>query len=84
MVNVVDNSVQPLYHFCRRAGQLRGFILPPGLGDGGGQVAPVGGTDGWSVAVTSMKKDYLADTYFGMLLNGNGQTGRPARYSGWK
>ena len=31
--------------------------------------APVGGTDGWSVAVTSMKKDYLADTYFGMLLN---------------
>ena len=31
--------------------------------------APVGGTDGWSVAVTAMKKDYLADTYFGMLLN---------------
>ena len=31
--------------------------------------APVGGTDGWSVAVTAMKKDYLADTYFGMLVN---------------
>ncbi|MCI8802656.1 MAG: HAMP domain-containing protein [Oscillibacter sp.] len=31
--------------------------------------APVGGTDGWSVAVTAMKKDYLADTYFGMLIN---------------
>ncbi|MDE6880650.1 MAG: methyl-accepting chemotaxis protein [Oscillospiraceae bacterium] len=31
--------------------------------------APVGGTDGWSVAVTAMKKDYLADTYFSMLLN---------------
>lgn len=31
--------------------------------------APVDGTDGWSVAVTAMKKDYLADTYFGMLLN---------------
>lgn len=31
--------------------------------------APVGGTDGWSVSVTAMKKDYLADTYFGMLLN---------------
>ncbi len=31
--------------------------------------APVGGTDGWSVAVTAMKKDYLADTYFGMFAN---------------
>ena len=32
--------------------------------------APVGGTDGWSVAVTAMKKDYLTDTYASMLLNG--------------
>ena len=31
--------------------------------------APVGGTDGWSVAVTAMKKDYLAYTYFGMAIN---------------
>lgn len=31
--------------------------------------APVGNTDGWSVAVTAMKKDYLADTYFGILIN---------------
>ena len=31
--------------------------------------APVGGTDGWSVAVTAMKKDYLAETYFGMYVN---------------
>ncbi len=31
--------------------------------------APVGGTDGWSVAVTAMKKDYLADTYFGIFIN---------------
>ena len=31
--------------------------------------APVGGTDGWSVAVTAMKKDYLAETYFGMFVN---------------
>ena len=31
--------------------------------------APVGGTDGWSVAVTAMKKDYLANTYFGMFAN---------------
>ena len=31
--------------------------------------APVGGTDGWSVAVTALQTDYLSDTYFGMLLN---------------
>ena len=31
--------------------------------------APVNGTDGWSIAVTAMKKDYLTDTYIGMLIN---------------
>ena len=31
--------------------------------------APVAGTDGWSVAVTAMKKDYLTDTYLGIALN---------------
>ncbi|MDE7011367.1 MAG: methyl-accepting chemotaxis protein [Oscillospiraceae bacterium] len=31
--------------------------------------APVGGTDGWSVAVTAMKNDYLTDTYAGILIN---------------
>lgn len=31
--------------------------------------APVNGTDGWSVAVTALKTDYLADTYFGMIIN---------------
>ncbi len=31
--------------------------------------APVGGTDGWSVAVASPEINYLADTYFGMFLN---------------
>ena len=31
--------------------------------------APVDGTDGWSVAVTALKTDYLADTYFGMIIN---------------
>ena len=31
--------------------------------------APVGGTDGWSIAVTAMKKDYLTDTYVGILIN---------------
>ena len=29
----------------------------------------MGGTDGWSVAVTAMKKDYLTDTYVGILIN---------------
>lgn len=31
--------------------------------------APVGSTDGWSVAVTALKSEYLADTYFGMIIN---------------
>ena len=31
--------------------------------------APVGGTDGWSIAVMAMKKDYLKDTYAGMLVD---------------
>lgn len=31
--------------------------------------APVNGTDGWSVAVTSLKTDYLGDTYFGIIIN---------------
>ncbi len=31
--------------------------------------APVSGTDGWSVAVTALKTDYLADTYFGIIIN---------------
>lgn len=31
--------------------------------------APVDGTDGWSVAVTSLKSEYLANTYFGIIIN---------------
>lgn len=31
--------------------------------------APVGGTDGWSVGVSALKKDYLSDTYFGIIIN---------------
>ena len=31
--------------------------------------APVGGTDGWSVAVTALKTDYLSDTYVGIIIN---------------
>ena len=31
--------------------------------------APVGSTDGWSVAVTVLKSEYLANTYFGIIIN---------------
>lgn len=31
--------------------------------------SPVNGTEGWSVAVTALKTDYLADTYFGIIIN---------------
>lgn len=31
--------------------------------------APVGSTDGWSVAVTALKSEYLKDTYFGFIIN---------------
>lgn len=31
--------------------------------------APVGGTDGWSVAVTALKSEYLSDTLFGIVIN---------------
>lgn len=31
--------------------------------------APVSGTDGWSVAVTALENDYLADTYVSMIIN---------------
>ncbi len=31
--------------------------------------APVKNTDGWSVAVTALKSEYLANTYFGILIN---------------
>ena len=31
--------------------------------------APVNGTDGWSVAVAAPQINYLADTYFGMVIN---------------
>lgn len=31
--------------------------------------APVNGTDGWSVAVTVLKSEYLSHTYFGFIIN---------------
>ncbi len=31
--------------------------------------APVGGTDGWSLAVATPKSNYLANTYFGILIS---------------
>ncbi|WP_322168938.1 methyl-accepting chemotaxis protein [Acutalibacter caecimuris] len=31
--------------------------------------APVDGTDGWSLAVTALQRDYLGDTYFSIIVN---------------
>ncbi len=31
--------------------------------------APVNGTDSWSVAVSALQSEYLADTYFGIIIN---------------
>ena len=31
--------------------------------------APVGGTDGWSLAVAAPKSNYLSDTYFGIVIS---------------
>ncbi len=31
--------------------------------------APVGSTDGWSVAVSALKTEYLGNTYFGIIIN---------------
>jgi len=65
---------------AKRAGQ-NGFFHGVDLGENGfggfkssegpyyAAYAPVSGTDGWSIAVMAMKKDYLKDTYAGMLVD---------------
>ena len=45
------------------------WMPPAAEGDRFAAYAPVENTDGWSVAVTAPKTDYLADTYFGIFLN---------------
>ena len=65
-----DSSLKELaaIHAEMRQGK-NGFGYHTAAGPWYTAYAPVDGTDGWSVAVTAMKKDYLADTYAGMLIN---------------
>ena len=66
-----DSSLQGLadIHAAMRQGSSGFGSFQAADGPRFAAYAPVGGTDGWSVAVTAMKKDYLADTYFGMFIN---------------
>nr|WP_326126003.1 methyl-accepting chemotaxis protein [uncultured Oscillibacter sp.] len=66
-----DSSLKRLaaIHAEMRQGKNGFGSFSDGTGPWFAAYAPVGGTDGWSIAVTAMKKDYLADTYFGMLIN---------------
>lgn len=66
-----DKSLEQLaaIHTAMRQGESGFGSFKNDQGSWYAAYAPVGGTDGWSVSVTAMKKDYLSDTYFGMLLN---------------
>ena len=66
-----DSSLKELaaIHADMRQGKNGFGSYPTAAGPWYTAYAPVDGTDGWSVAVTAMKKDYLADTYAGMLIN---------------
>ena len=67
-----DGSLKELaaIHAAMRQGQT-GFNSYRSSDDGERFVAyaPVGGTDGWSVAVTTLKSEYMADTNFGVVIN---------------
>ena len=66
-----DSSLKELagFHKSMREGK-NDFGMFRGL-DGSRFIAcaPVGSTDGWSVAVTVLKSEYLANTYFGIIIN---------------
>lgn len=66
-----DPSLQELaaIHSAMRQGQNGFASFTAEDGPRFAAYAPVNGTDGWSVAVTALKTDYLADTYFGMIVN---------------
>ncbi len=66
-----DRSLKELaqFHSAMRQGQ-NGFGSFRGSdGPRFTAYAPVNGTDGWSVAVTALQSEYLADTYFGIIIN---------------
>ena len=66
-----DASLKELaaLHADMRAGNNGFGTFHSAGGDRFAAYAPVENTDGWSVAVTAPKTDYLADTYFGIFLN---------------
>ncbi len=66
-----DASLEDLatYHTAMRQGQQGFGSFQSADGPRFTAYAPVGGTDGWSVAVTALQSEYLADTYFGILIN---------------
>ncbi len=66
-----DDSLQELaaFHADMRKGENGFGSFRDSDGDRFLAYAPVGGTDGWSVAVTALKTDYLSDTYFGIIIN---------------
>ena len=66
-----DASLKELaaLHADMRAGNNGFGTFHSAEGDRFAAYAPVENTDGWSVAVTAPKTDYLADTYFGIFLN---------------
>jgi len=66
-----DNSLKQLaaIHTAMRQGSSGFDSFKNEQGSWFAAYAPVDGTDGWSVSVTAMQKDYLSGTYFGILLN---------------
>lgn len=57
------------YHAAMRQGEQGFGSFKDSDGPRFTAYAPVGGTDGWSVAVTALQSEYLANTYFGIIIN---------------
>ena len=66
-----DSSLKELaaIHAAMRQGQTGFDSYRSPDGDRFAAYAPVAGTDGWSVAVTTLKSEYMADTNFGVVIN---------------
>lgn len=66
-----DSSLKELaaYHAQMRQGENGFGSFRSSDGPRFTAYAPVKGTDGWSVAVTVLKSEYLANTYFSIIIN---------------
>ena len=66
-----DSSLKELagFHAAMRQGKNEFGIFKSADGPRFIAYAPVAATDSWSVAVTALKAEYLADTYFGIVIN---------------